>query len=409
MRYFINILFCLLIVGESVAQFVQIPTNTNATLTEISKLENSIVINGRTGFYGISFDNCNTVTPMIPPGNEDAINAYLNRLDENIAYIISNSGSGFHSQIFKTVDGGENWFAVLDTSEFMIYNLVMFDAMEGLAFSSFNKMYRTINGGENWIEESYPYVAITEVKKVNDSIVFIGTNEGQATSLNRGHTWNTNIFIQSTPRDFGFYNEDTLLAIVSGTGGKRFCKSTDLGENWDYYLLPNTIIPDAFIFKSISEGFIVGNNPYNDNKAAILRSDDFGETWVQYDTELETQFTDIEFLNDSVALISATNGMLFKYYYRDHHLGFKETSIDEFQFNIYPNPANTEISFSFDHKLTKSATIEICDLSGKVILKYAVDKPTHNYDVSALLKGMYLVLIKDKNKVIRTEKLIIEK
>lgn len=221
----------------AISQFEQVPTSTNAMLMEISILDSSVVINGRTNYYGISFDECDNLTSLDPPGIGGSINGYLNRLNEDCAYIISNSETGFHTDIYKTTNGGQNWNKVMDTSGFMIYNLVMFDTLEGLAFSSFNRMFRTIDGGNSWTEEFHPYVVLTEAKKVNDTIIVIGTNQGFAYSINKGQVWQAVQFIQAVPMDIEFFSTDTTLVV---TDNKRFGKATTIGGNFTYKILPDS-------------------------------------------------------------------------------------------------------------------------------------------------------------------------
>ena len=127
MRVLLHIIILLGLNVQIHAQFTQVITNTNAILNEISILDDNIVINGRTDYYGISYDECENLNSVSPPGNLGSTNAYLNRLNENIAYIISNSGSSNITEIYKTIDGGHNWVSVFDSTGIIIGQLVMFD------------------------------------------------------------------------------------------------------------------------------------------------------------------------------------------------------------------------------------------------------------------------------------------
>jgi hypothetical protein len=57
--------------------------------------------------------------------------------------------------------------------------------------------------------------------------------------------------------------------------------------------------------------------------------------------------------------------------------------------NMYPNPANTQISFSIDEK----ATVNIMDLNGRLFLAETITPKYSTLNIETLQTGMYIVRI----------------
>jgi hypothetical protein len=56
---------------------------------------------------------------------------------------------------------------------------------------------------------------------------------------------------------------------------------------------------------------------------------------------------------------------------------------------MYPNPANTQISFSIDEK----ATVNIMDLNGRLFLAETITPKYSTLNIETLQTGMYIVRI----------------
>ncbi len=76
---------------------------------------------------------------------------------------------------------------------------------------------------------------------------------------------------------------------------------------------------------------------------------------------------------------------------------------------IFPNPASNYIQVVCDYK-TQTATIEIVDAQGKVLITEKFDEQTNilRINTSILANGIYYVNLVNDNKILATEKLIIE-
>lgn len=83
----------------------------------------------------------------------------------------------------------------------------------------------------------------------------------------------------------------------------------------------------------------------------------------------------------------------------------------ENNFNIFPNPSKGEFTIHFASENTGSINIEIISVNGKTIKNQQYAKPNHElnllYSAGNLAKGIYLVKIKDNDKIY-IQKLILE-
>ena len=71
--------------------------------------------------------------------------------------------------------------------------------------------------------------------------------------------------------------------------------------------------------------------------------------------------------------------------------------------NVYPNPAKNRIIISPDKSLSPQAELKFYKLDGKLIevksLKYSLDISKIEIDISSFSKGIYLMILKDADKL----------
>lgn len=85
------------------------------------------------------------------------------------------------------------------------------------------------------------------------------------------------------------------------------------------------------------------------------------------------------------------------------------TFIKKNEITIYPNPNKGFFTLNFDN-LIEDATIEVIDVSGRIVLKTKVEDSTsleQNIDLTSAAKGVYIVLVKS-NTSSMTKKVIID-
>ncbi|OYU96063.1 MAG: hypothetical protein CFE21_06530 [Bacteroidetes bacterium B1(2017)] len=89
---------------------------------------------------------------------------------------------------------------------------------------------------------------------------------------------------------------------------------------------------------------------------------------------------------------------------RPHSTGLSSEEFIEPSISVYPNPTNTSISINTNSK--SSSTLKLIDLMGKEILAIENPKAIEQIDLSNFQSGVYILQIENKNKLVKTTKVI---
>ena len=81
-------------------------------------------------------------------------------------------------------------------------------------------------------------------------------------------------------------------------------------------------------------------------------------------------------------------------------------NIKDLRFSILPNPNNGSFDLMVPQAIS-NATVEILDLSGKVILCEKLNSNKQRINLNLISRGVYIVSL-NQNGIIKTEKLIIK-
>lgn len=82
----------------------------------------------------------------------------------------------------------------------------------------------------------------------------------------------------------------------------------------------------------------------------------------------------------------------------------------ELKIKITPNPAKNKVNIGFENNVYKELNLQIFNINGKEVLT----RQLHTYpqsteiDISKLSKGVYLVAVKNKERIVGREKLVVE-
>src|SRR5690606_26217730 len=88
-----------------------------------------------------------------------------------------------------------------------------------------------------------------------------------------------------------------------------------------------------------------------------------------------------------------------------------EEELPKAQFRIQPNPASEQVTFIFDQAIEVPASIVIRDLHGRTLasLPIADRKERSVWNTNDVAPGIYLVEFVHEGKVLKTEKLIVQR
>lgn len=374
-------------------QIPLIPTNTSNNLLTISIFSNNIVVAGRDNYLVKSYDECETLTPLTVP-EPIGFQNYFCRADTEYAYMLSTSQPQNIYRIYKSNDGGYNWTKKLDTFNLFLSKLKFFDKDNGIVAAAYN-IIRTANGANTWTGSASPIIQPTALEVFADSIAVLGGSSSGGgdvfISKNMGKTWTLGDVISNIPRGFCVLSKDTVLVTAFQPNLPSFAKSVSGGTAMVETSLPNMKEVYGVNFRKHSEGYVLGRKI--DNNGIILKTTNFGQNWTEYNTQINCCLMDMKFINDSIALVSGTNGVLFKWNARTGVFVSIRESLENLQkVRIFPNPVQDNILIDIqDISLNK---LSIVNALGKIV--FMETNPKQEIDISFLESGVYLLKLENE-------------
>lgn len=343
-----------------------------------------------------SYDECNQLTPLPQPA--PAVYYYsFQRLDTANVFLMAN-GNG--AELYRSYNGGASWNSVWSNS-YGASGIAFFDTLEGITAYSFgNNLLRTLNGGATWTTSALPISpngGVTFLKGFDDSTVMFANYGDFYLSKDRGRTWPYGWgFGMSPVADFCIVNADTIVG-VSGpsqtTGDRFFTRSFNGGASW-----LNSPAPlynnSALTYRKPNELYVVGSD-IQDNGGMIAKSTDLGQTWSKFNTGVQCRLTNLVFLNDSVALLTGTNGVLLRWKFRNAvftGISEKETEVESWR--VYPNPAGDVLNLAHRGGLPARLTLQITNTLGQTVyFRDQLPSPI-SMDIGFLSPGVYYLHLK---------------
>ena len=153
-----------------------------------------------------------------------------------------------HEKILKTSDGGISWMSQFEKSPYEgICGLFFSDYNNGWAIGHDN-VYKTVDSGENWLEVLQSSEALQNLFFLNDSVGWISYESGFYKTTNSGVTWNThNTLLHQgwRPGVIRFVNENIGIIATDYNGGSLYT-TVDGGETFNFYYASN--IYKIFLF-----------------------------------------------------------------------------------------------------------------------------------------------------------------
>jgi len=216
--------------------------------------------------------------------------------------VMENLGWG----ILKTTDGGKNWFyPSFDLAPSTIpwtercFDFNPLNKKEGYLAGS-NYLYKTTDGGSNWsalTDMNYVNYGIVFFHKYSPNIIFLLANYGPYLSTDNGITWarseggRTSNHIRFVKTDINVLYDYDLVHVIYDSYKFIAKKSTDLGKSWieiNNGLLRKADVVDQNAAISALEPDI--NNPniaYCGQVGGLSKTTNGGENWFQVDSSIK--------------------------------------------------------------------------------------------------------------------------
>lgn len=396
-KFYLFIFIFKCITSFSQTSYTVINTGTSSHISHLSVKNNTYIINGWSNFLAKSYDDCNTFIPLAIAGpNSNYYNHSFSSLQQDTMYILSANTNWTNEKIYKSTDGGNSWIKKLDTSNKKLDFIGFFNSNEGIAVCESNKILRTKNGGNTWLNNTSPAASPTAFKIYGDSMACVGDSWGGIfLSKDRGNTWTSTGGFGNPgyPRDFFFLNRDTIFGISSADD---FTKSFNAGNTWTNSILSEFGYFKTVFFKNKNEGYIIGQNTnINNTNSIILKTINLGQTWLKHELPMQEMLMDIKFMNDSIALISGTNGLLIKWNSKAAlFVGVKENINNDNVINVFPNPVKDKLVI--ESKNSNGEVLEFNLVNGLGKESHLISKVFNSkieIDIQSLEPGIYYLKV----------------
>lgn len=393
---FLHVCLCFVFFTEfSYSQYSIIPTNTTGLIKSIEKSGDYLLICGKENYlakYRISTDELIPLTTTL--GSE--YNQYhIQMLDSNTFYTTGFIPSvPYHARIIRSMDGGQTWDDVLDTlSElFFVNQLLVFDTNKVVLLSTANKWFITNDGGQNWeLYTAYTAPINTTTRRLNDTCAIYGSIGKIRFTEDKGESWQQ-YYSSVDPWSISAQSLDSIYYVASDIAGSYFAcyfrqSNTHIlkGLSWE---------PKGIYAFSKNEIYVTGGG------GRIAKTTDLGNSWTYCFIPETNYLFDINFINDSIALIGGNHGVLVKWNKNSHFSGLSLEDSEQFGTNIsiLPNPSEQFQTIDFHESIKEILSVKIIDLSGKIIKDVFNGVLNENeskitIDISSLAVGSYQYLI----------------
>ena len=339
-------------------------------------------------------------------------------------FAISNSLLYSNPVIFNTTNGGINWDYVnyFDTTQ--VFNVIKFvDSSTGFIGGYGGLILKTTDGGLNWNKtqndtmssSNYPIRDI-EVCKNNSNFVFASGGQFDLAgvfwkSSDFGNTWNSKI--ASAEPLFDLFVIDTNNIIGLGGDfeyGSTVYRTTNRGLNWSLSNIPYFGLGMEFAERTQNEWWIAfGYSLY------LPYSTDAGNSWQLFSLPDSIGVNDVLFIDSTRGFTFGQNGYIQKYTGTNVRINQIITEIpDKFiLYQNYPNPFNQFTIINVQCSIKNYVTLKIFDMRGRevtTILNGTLEPGIHKviFDAKELSSGIYFYKLTAGN-ITQTKKLILLK
>jgi photosystem II stability/assembly factor-like uncharacterized protein len=193
----------------------------------------------------------------------------LKMVNENIGYSVGD----LPGAVYKTTDGGVNWFKLTTpapTSHGLRVDFI--DANTGWVFSftgitGASQMWKTTDGGSNWITQSFSTSVADDNKiraacMVNANYGWVLTGKYPWKTTDGGETWiQQNYQNGYTANGYHIQMFDTLKGYITTSSGGRIHRTTNGGASWDsLYSCSYAALWSGMVWKDWNVGMVCGHN-----------------------------------------------------------------------------------------------------------------------------------------------------
>jgi photosystem II stability/assembly factor-like uncharacterized protein len=328
--------------------------------------------------------------------------------------------SGQYGAIRKTTNGGTTWDSVATTipSAAYLYKIDFIDANTGWVFSqttTSGSVWKTTNGGTVWNAQSFGTIdgRIYSGDMVDANTGYVGNYTPKVLkTTDGGATWTE---LTNTPMGSGFiYGMKFLtanLGYVVGTAGARVCRTTNGGTSWDTVAMPYATSYYATDWVDANNGVVVGST------GVTCKTTNGGTSWILQNTSASTLYAVDMKTADTMYTVGSPAGAVLKW--QKNAVGIttwtQTIPTSYYLSQNYPNPFNPVTTFKFGLPVKGAVTLNIYDITGRLVKTLFNNAPLNagtvsvEFDGTNLASGVYFYTLLVDNNRIDTKKMILVK
>lgn len=394
-------LFLILLTMPIYAQWVQQNSGTSQSLNDVYCItEDVVVVVGNNGTILKTIDGGTTWLQKPSPTIYNLEKVQF--ASANVGYAFGIDSSRSRRIILKTSNGGENWVILLSFNSMMSNNLSVIN--ENIFYYTNNTtLYKTVDGGTTF-QTINTSESIQNIQFVDEQKGF-GTGSGLFKTIDGGVSWTSiggiDIYSESSSLAYYFFNETTGFKKYNN----ELLKTVDGGLNYTYlttisFMMQKLFAPSVNIVWGVTWELSLDGQPNYTSRVEILNFNQI----QRIDTN-DPALKSIYFISPTIGYGVNWFGQIFK-----NTIG---TMLDVNQIKtdkgmlLYPNPANGEVSISFNESPSESFSIEIIDSIGKKVFKEVYHNENNiNINTNSMSKGVYFLSVINQEKR-ETRKVII--
>jgi hypothetical protein len=347
------------------SQFAPVQSFTSEWIVALTGRQNRFFAVGLDSYMATSVNECATVTNLVKPIN-NTIEAH--QIDSNTIYIVSQVGS--KTFVHLSTNAGTQWTQVLDSDTLIGNTFQLFDADNGILFCDQQNALVTDDAGVTWSKIYQPSYYPSKSAQYSDSIICVDDIFGIVYySKDRGQNWQYGAGLPylTGHHSLQLLNDTTIFSVLGAQFNKQYLSySTNAGLTWHNKPSPMDNQADV-VFNSFNEGYVVG---IDSNLGCIFKTTDTGNTWTRYYSPNPTALTRMLFINDSIALVGATNGYLAKWNKNSLVLSVISEGIEKKPgISASPNPATAMQTIEINAPINSTIHCTLRDISGKLVMQ----------------------------------------
>ncbi len=281
--------------------------------------------------------------------------------------------------ILRTTNGGQTWTnSRFGDTSVVIYSVYFLDSLTGFLGGSFpGKIFKTSNGGANWFECNIdtafcPYLYLFP----KYDFAFLNANTGYACggqidiagmmwkTTDGGLNWKTYCVTPEPLYNIKIINAAKILATGGDFEyGMALAVSWDSGNTWIYHNTELFGVGGSLAFRTTTEVWVPLS--FAQKWGLHLDSADINTSWLLIDTPDSTSVYYAQFVTPTFGWAVGSNGAILKYNSGVIGIPQNQVPVRNALFQNYPNPFNPATTISYYIAKASYVKITIYDLLGK--------------------------------------------